>query len=99
TQGMKEYNRLAAIEFRVKLVLFRLAKVAVADMCEQADAFELERIERVFGLTDRGSDVGQRQDCKRAETIRMVRDHSGGVFVALARQAAGEIRVAEINAG
>ena len=96
---MNEYDRVAAIEFRVKLVLFGLAKVAVADMGEQADAFELERIERVFGLTDRGSDVGQRQDCKRAETMRMIGNHARGIFVALARQAAGEIRVAEINAG
>ena len=55
---MNEYDRVAAIEFRVKLILFGLTKVAVADMGEQADTFEFERIERVFGLTDRGSNVG-----------------------------------------
>ena len=58
SQRMNEYDRLAAIEFRVKLILFGLAKVAVADMGQQADPFELERIERVFGLTDRRSDIG-----------------------------------------
>jgi hypothetical protein len=82
---MNENDRVPLIELSIQLVLVGLPKVPIANMTQKTDTFQLKRIERVFRLTDRSFNVGQRQDRKPAEAIRMVRDHPRGVFIALAR--------------
>ena len=72
-QRMDEHHGLAAVELGVELVLVGMAEMARADVGQQADAVELERVERVFGLADRSRDVRQRQQRERAEPVRLGR--------------------------
>jgi hypothetical protein len=69
---MNENNRVPPIELSVQLVLVGLPKVAIAHMGQKTDTLQLKRIKGVFRLTDRGFNVGQRQDRKSAEAIRVV---------------------------
>ena len=66
---------------------------------QQADAVELERVERVGDLLQAAVDVGQRKHGKAAEAAGMVGDQLGGIFVALARELARRLSGGEIDAG
>ena len=91
-------HHLAAVEFFHDRQKQRIAEPFVAIARQQADAVELERVERVFDFLQAALGVGQRQHREASEPAGMVGDQLGGVFVALARHFARRLAGGVIDA-
>ncbi|OIQ63139.1 hypothetical protein GALL_553220 [mine drainage metagenome] len=89
---------LAPVEFFHHGQKGGIAEPLVVIVRQQADAVELEGVERVRDLLQAAVDVGERKHCETSEAARMVGDQLCGVFVALAHELARGFSRREIDA-
>ena len=96
---MDEDDGLAAVELGVELVLVGMAEMTLAGVAQQADAVELERIERVDGLLQLipGPPEGATAQIRRTGADDPA--PSRQALVTLARHLHGEIDIAKVCAG
>ena len=89
---------LAPVEFFHDRQEGGIAEPLVVIVRHQADAVELERVERVGDFLQAAVDVGEREHREAPEAAGMVGDQLCGVFVALAHQLARCFAGSEIDA-
>ena len=73
--------------------------IAAEDVAQQDDAVELEDVEGVAQLDERGVDVGQREHRQAGEAPGARRDQRCGRFVDEPCELVGEALIAERDAG
>ena len=71
---MDECDGLAPVKFIEYRSKSGIAKIYAFIIREQADAIQLEHIERISNLFERSLDVGEGQQRKRAKSSRIVAD-------------------------
>ena len=90
---------LAAVKELHQRIERLVAEEFFAIACEQADAFEVQRLEAIFRFGNSGIDVVHRDQAEAAEPLRPLLNQLGRVVIALVRQCRRPSARQELHAG